>query len=131
MLRPRQIAGFLVRFALLYAVSMAPWPGLAEAYGRFYRAAVQIAIASADPERSVVVARAGHSARADAGAALDTHILTRVPGRPLDSQEQVLEWVRSSRYTGYVPLALTLTPILATPLPWRRRAAALCWGGFW
>jgi hypothetical protein len=127
-LRVRQIAGFGFRFAVLYAVLMAPWPGLSEAYGSFFRVVVQIAVVSADPERSVVVAPAGRSPRADTGPMLDTHILARIPSALHDSKAGVLESARSSRYTGYLPTVLAMALILATPLPWKRRAAALCGG---
>ena len=128
MLRSRQIAGFAFRFALLYALLIAPWPGLSEIYASFYQAAVQIAIISTDPERSVLVAPAGRSPGSDDRPTLDTHILTRMPGAPRDSKAGGLELIRSSRYSGYLPTILTLALILATPLPWRRRAAALCGG---
>jgi len=127
-LRSRQIAGFAFRFALLYALLIAPWPGLSEIYASFYQAAVQIAIISTDPERSVLVAPAGRSPGSDDRPALDTHILTRMPGAPRASKAGGLELIRSSRYSGYLPTILTLALILATPLPWRRRAAALCGG---
>jgi hypothetical protein len=52
----------------------------------------------------------------------------RMPGARRRGKALELVSDRSSRYTGYAPLALTLALILATPLPWKRRTAAACWG---
>ena len=36
----------------------------------------------------------------------------------------------STRYMGYMPTVLMIALVVATPLPWRRRAWALLWGLF-
>jgi hypothetical protein len=123
-MRARQVAGFGLRSALVYGLLIAPWPGLIEAYGSFYRVMVQIATISADPERSVVVSRYRPNRRL-AATVMDTQILHRIPDTAGFAQDVALQSIRSSRSTGYMPTALVMALILATPIPWRRRASAL------
>lgn len=122
-MRARQVAGFGLRAALLYGLLIAPWPGLIESYGSFYRAVVQIAIAPADPERSILVRRYRPNQPLTA-TVMDTEVLHRLPERKR-WRPGLVRSIRSSRSTGYMPTALVVALILATPVSWRRRASAL------
>lgn len=41
---------------------------------------------------------------------------------------QSIDIAQSSRRTGYIPTAIVIALVLATPVPWSRRWRALCWG---
>lgn len=127
-IRASQVAAFVVRFALLYALLMAPWPGSVEAYGALYRGLVQLCTVSIDPERSVRVYDAARG-RQLGPASMDTGIQHRVPPERGYGDRAVADSLRSSRHTGYMPTAMLLSLVLATPLPWRRRLRAAA-GGF-
>jgi hypothetical protein len=123
------IAGFLVRFALAYGLLMAPWPGWVEAYGRIYGSAAAFLFESANPDRNV---RIRHVVPEPGTAAAQTvqDTVVRLEIRGVDVGMQTIPpfgTARSSRYTGYVPTAFAVALVLATPLPWRRRAAAMAW----
>lgn len=128
MLRPSEIAKFLLVFTILYAAFVALWPTVGPAYGDFYRSSVQTIVGLADREERVVIRASSASAIVMRGSALDTQIVCRMPGKDNKGRAREMVSDRSSRYSGYAPLTLTLTLILATPLPWRRRAAAAFWG---
>ncbi len=124
MLSSRQVAVFALRFVFFYGVLMAPWPGLTETYGGFYRAIVQITVVSSDPQRSVVVRR--YQPDKPLGASvMDTEILHRVPGTSGISRAGATQSIRSSRSTGYMPTALAFALMLASPMSWKRRASGL------
>ncbi len=124
MLSSKQVAGFALRFAFFYGVLMAPWPGLTETYGGFYRAIVQITVVSSDPQRSVVVRRY-QPGKPLSASAMDTEILHRVPGTPGISRAGATRSIRSSRSTGYMPTALAFALMLASPMSWKRRVSGL------
>jgi len=127
-LRPSEIAKFLLRFTLLYALSIALWPTVGPTYGESYRSAVQTIIRLGDRDHRVVVRASRIPFDKLVGAALDTEIVCRMPDKGRKGTVRELISDRSSRYSGYAPLALTLALILATPLPWKRRAEAAFWG---
>ncbi|TDJ13682.1 MAG: hypothetical protein E2O66_04530 [Deltaproteobacteria bacterium] len=124
MLSSKRVAGFALRFVFFYGVLMAPWPGLTETYGGFYRAIVQIAVVSSDPQRSVVVRRYRPN-RPLTATVMDTEILHRIPGTPGISRVGATQSIRSSRSTGYMPTALALALMLASPMSWKRRVSGL------
>jgi hypothetical protein len=130
--RPSDIARFVVVFAMLYAASIALWSSVAEPYGAFYRSTVQTIIHLGDREKRVSVRPARMALGAPNGPVLDTQIICRLPGEPGTGRNAPAEREfvsdRSSRYSGYAPLTLTLCLILATPLAWKRRAIAAFWG---
>jgi hypothetical protein len=123
-MRARQVAGFGFRAVLLYGLLMVPWPGVIEAYGTFYRVAVQFGAVWAAQETSVRVRRFRPNVPLTA-TVMDTVVLHRIPGSEDESLETAMRSLRSSRSAGYMPTALALALILATPVPWRRRAWAL------
>ncbi len=128
MLRPSDIAKFLLRFTLLYALSIALWPTVGPTYGEFYRSSVQMVVRWGDRDHRVVVRASKLAFDRLVGSAPDTEIVCRVPDEARKGKARELISDRSSRYSGYAPLALTLSLIFATPLPLKRRAAAAFWG---
>lgn len=108
---------FAVRFLVLYAVLVAPWPGVQNAYALLFRGGGNLVFGSTGSARFV----AGDS---NAGAP-DTYIEVR--------QRRGHNWVRlgvNSREVGYVPTILCAALILATPITWARRPRALLLGMF-
>ena len=124
MLRAKSICGFVLRFALATALLLAPWPGLREAYAKFFRAGGETFL-DALGSRSYV--RFQPDLREPAN--WDTLILLANRDlRDAAGQTRAAGFRVNSRSVGYVPTALVLALILATRLPWRRRAWALGWG---
>ncbi len=132
MFRPSDIVKFVVVFALLYAASIALWSSVTGPYGSFYRSTVETVIRLGDREKRVSVRPARMTLGDPNGPVLDTQIICRLPGEPGKGAGKAAEREvvsdRSSRYSGYAPLTLTLSLILAKPLAWKRRAMAAFWG---
>jgi hypothetical protein len=126
MLRRRYVVAFLLQFAALYGLLIAPWPGWRAAYGRFFRGLTGAVFASdggptivrfrpaEKPPRPEIYLEILLAQRAEIDAAGNAR--TRVLG--LDT-----------RAVGWVPTALLVALIAATPLPWSRRWRALLTGG--
>ena len=115
----KRIGGFFVRFLVVYVVLMAPWPGLADAWGTLFRAAAQAAF-GAFGDGGAVSFRPLPAVqdRKDTEMLLRNQRFPRAVGRtPM-----------SSRNMAYVPTAFLVALVLATPIPWRRRAGALLFG---
>ena len=123
---PRKlIIGFLWRFALGYGLLIVPWPGFNESYARYFRALGQMVFAQESGPRFVrfeaVPGELRHS--------LDTRIALANRAH-LDAQGSgpVRYLELDTRGIGWVPTALLLALVLATPVPWRRRVWALFFG---
>ena len=116
MLPPKQIAWFLVRLVLLYAVFIAPWPVVPEAYAAAYRAVSNVVFGSFGSE-GVVQFR-----KPQGPSDMDTELAIRKRSSPVMGTTE-----HSARFMGYVPTAFVVSLILATPLPWSRRGKALLW----
>ncbi|MHC4093524.1 MAG: hypothetical protein ACYSVY_25170 [Planctomycetota bacterium] len=116
MLPPKRIAWFLFRLVLLYAVFIAPWPVVSEAYAAAYRAVSNVVFGSFGSEGEV------RFRKPTGPSAMDSEIaIRRPPSRVVGTTSH------SARFTGYVPTAFVISLILATPLPWSRRGKALLW----
>jgi hypothetical protein len=107
----------------------APWPGWVEAYGKVFASSAALLFESSNPDRSIrirhFVPRPGTSA---ATAVQDTTVRLEIRGARVGLQAvPPFATARSSRYTGYAPTALAIALVIATPIPWRRRAWALLW----
>lgn len=125
----RRVLWFLLRFALIYGLLLAPWPGLTEGFGKLFSSAADRVFGSDDPTHSVRI-RWMDPAQGMIGPkwGQDTVLLLEFRGAPRAARPSIFSLVRSSRYTGYVPAALLIALVLATPVPWRRRAWAILWG---
>jgi len=115
------IAGFFARLVVLYVALMVLWPALKAPYRAGYRAFGNICFS-----------RIGSGATArfepwpieeeikDGQVVLENYT---VPGAKIKILMPI-----STRYAGYMPTAVVISLILATPLPWRRRWVALAFG---
>jgi hypothetical protein len=120
MLRHRPLTRFFVQVILLYALLMAPWPGVAAAYGLLYRGAAIILFSTIGSRGEV-----DFRAREPGAGGHDTTVTL------INRQEDYFARKRmtiSTRYYGYAPTALLVALALATPIPWPRRTRLLMWG---
>src|ERR1700679_1962961 len=118
-----RILRFACAFALVYGVLIVPWPGWNATYGSALRLLCRSTL-GVNNENSIVTFRA-----APKGRPLDTEIVIADPRR-LDSTGSGPGLVLGldSRGVGWVPTALLAALVLSTPVPWRRRLAALLAG---
>ncbi len=120
MLKRKPIAGFFVRFLIVYAALMAPWPVVRDSYAALYRAGC-----------NALFARFGS----------DGAVRLRPLGKPIakhDTEFALTNRRTGAEYTfagsslqGYNPTAFVVALILATPIPWSRRWRAVLWGLLW
>ena len=125
-LRRFSLLAFLLRFILVFGLLIAPWPGWNEIYAHYFRALGQLAFSRDEGKR--IVAFSPGSAATDAPP-LDTRI-TLGNRDLLDSSGRGLtkETGLDTRSIGWVPTALTVALIAATPIPLRRRVSAILGG---
>jgi hypothetical protein len=112
-------ARFLLRLVALYALLIVPWPGWADAYARGYRAAGDWLFG--DFGGDGIVRFEPPERRKEQ---VDTQITIgnrRTRGKPQTADH-------SARLTGYLPTALFVALVLATPVAWRRRLLSLAVG---
>jgi len=113
----KRILGFFALMTVVYVTLMAPWPGLREAYATVVRGGCQVLMGSFGSQGYAVF---GPSPSRDPESMSIT--LGRKGSRATTSGSI------GTRYQAYVPMVLVVAMVLATPLPWRRRALALLWG---
>ncbi len=126
MLRPKQIFFALARFAVIFGLLIFPWPGWNDIYGDYFRALGQAAFSRLDDQRIVLFephhVQHGFSSL-DTQMTLGNRALVDRNGQGLVEQVDL-----DTRSIGWIPTALTMALILATPVPWRQRGWALVWG---
>ena len=121
---PGPTLGFLLRFVVVFGLLIAPWPGWNEGYAQYFRAFGQWTFGQDNGPRVVIFA-----ADDQAGSTLDTRIslgnreLLDANGKGLIKRTEI-----NTRSIGWVPTALTIALVAATPVPWRRRVLALAAG---
>lgn len=112
----RIISGLFLRLILVYTVLMAAWPLLKGPYSAWHRAVGNTCLSLITSRGIISFQRAPVD---DVVRDTVIHIQDRrTPGAEL------LVPI-SARYTGYMPIAFTVSLVLATPIPWRRRVASL------
>lgn len=110
---------FAVRFLLIYFVLIAPWVGLDELYGRFFRAAGRLAFPTSSSRLIVLFERndgSPHDTRITLG---NRNLLDATGTGPV----RVLSL--NTRSSGLLPVLFLTALILATPVSWRRRRTSL------
>lgn len=127
MFGPRSIALFSLRFAIVYLLLAVPWPGLVEGYGKVYRSALSGLFDSSGRWRSVEVRRFRPGQPLTANV-MDTEIVVSGRRTLRNGRRPALQIIRSSRDTGYLPTALVLSLIAATPMARSRKGVALVMG---
>lgn len=119
MLRRKPIAGFFVQLGLLYALLIAPWPGLRAVYRDAVVSAGGWAFDSpAFPWRVDFVSHSENPKNDLRVYVADRWGPTRIG---IDFRSRVM---------AYIPTVMLASLILATPIAWPRRARALFWGLF-
>jgi hypothetical protein len=128
MLAAKPIRHFLVWFVVAISLLIAPWPQLEETYGKLLRTGAQFVFGSFGP-KGIVLFRATDETNDwphDTKIYLGNRDIVKPDGmRPMKVVKM------STRYIGYVPTALVVALVLATPFPWRRRLRSLAWGLVW
>jgi len=116
---------FLIRFTLLFVILNVPWPGFHDADSACFRAFGSM-VFTGTPERSQITFEAPESCSPrphDTRVVIVNNALINNDGsgpvRNLDFDAIAIGWR---------PLALLVTLIVSTPLPWRRRVRALVFG---
>jgi hypothetical protein len=133
---PKLILKFAGLLLLYWAVLLAPWPGVERGYARLFRAVGNVAFARFwfwpegsvrffDPEAPPKGLPSWLESRVPkAEGELDT-VMAMENSRALGD----VSFLRtSSRLIGFMPPAILLGLVLATPTAWKRRLVALAWG---
>ena len=122
----RSLGRFVGRFGLIFLFLILPWPGLNQAYDHYFRALGQLAFSRNDDQRLV---RFSDPPPQPAPSGLTTRMTLGnrdLMGANGQGRGEVVDL--DTRSIGWMPTALTVTLILATPIGWRRKAWALVWG---
>jgi hypothetical protein len=121
----KTLGGFALRFTILFTLLVCPWPGTHSVFSACFRAQTRFLVGAMLPSRSfrvetysnprhptvdILVVLAGRNNDGAAGA-------ESAFGIPFDSASQ-----------GWIPFAMWIALILATPLPWSKRLKALAVG---
>lgn len=109
-------------FALVYALLMSPWPGLGAAYTKLYRKGAALLFGSFGSRGVVLFRPSGNSVYE-----IDMYFLDRQRVAADGKVNSVLVH-HTCRYAAYMHIVSTAALILATPVPFRRRAKALFGG---
>ena len=113
----RLIIGFLACFVVAYGLLMAPWPGVHETYRDLFSAGGEAVFRLIGPTGGV-------------------RLLSHDGGDPAATTIQVthqeigaeVSMGINSRQVGYLPTAVLVALVVATPLPWIRRLGNLAGG---
>jgi len=123
---PRQLLGAVGRFALIFGLLIFPWPGWNEIYGSYFRALGTAAFSRQNDQR--IVQFQAHQLE-HGFSTLGTQMTLSNRALLDNNGNGLAEMVDlDTRSIGWVPTALTMALILATPVPWRQRGWALLWG---
>ncbi|MFH0981593.1 MAG: hypothetical protein V2A79_08650 [Planctomycetota bacterium] len=114
----KRIAGFFVLFLVFYGLLMAPWPGVREAYAAGFRAGGSLLFGSFGAKDNVRFRPLSGKL-----AEWDTEIILSNPQTGMTATIRCWSW-----RTGFVPTAVLISLVLATPLSWARKTRALAWG---
>ena len=118
------IARFLFCFALYFGVLIVPWPGWNAFYGDYFRA-IGRAVFPEGSGRWIIRFEAARGLRPPLETAITVANREQVRA---DGRGPAKTLGLDTRSVGWVPTALTLALILASPVPWKRRGRALLWG---
>jgi len=118
----KPVAAFFLKVIIFYALLMIPWPGVQQGYASLFCDAGNLAFRSfgsvGRTRFRVVDPPPANKNAVDFEIKLE-NIRTRAGG--------TFEPDRNTRKMGYLPAAFTASLVLATPIPWRRRLAAVVW----
>jgi hypothetical protein len=121
----RHILGFVVRFGLLFGLLTAPRPGLHAGYRWAFRSGTAFALSAAWPGSRVTVEPASDPDH----ATLDTKVIVVDPKAPqFEGAVPAKIIMLDSRALGWIPNAMMLALLGATPVPWAQRRKGLVIG---
>jgi hypothetical protein len=122
----KSITRFLCWFVPFYALLLIPWPGSRDLYGAYLRSVAKLVLTATDGRR---ILRFDDVPPASRNHTLDTRI-TVANREQLDANGfgRAIMLDFDSHGIGWVPTALLIALVVATPVPWRRRSWALAWG---
>ena len=118
----KQVIRFMCLFAVVYVLLVSPWPGLGAAYSMFYRKGAAFLFGSFGSKGVVLFRPSGNSPYE-----IDMYFLDR-ERISADGKVNSLLVHHTCRYAAYRHIVSVIALILATPIPFRRRAKALFWG---
>jgi hypothetical protein len=122
----KQIPGAILRFVVIFGLLVIPWPGWNEFYSSYFRALGQAAFSRQDDQR-VVLFQPHHVQHGF--SSLDTDMTLGNSALADNAGNGLAETLTlDTRSIGWMPTALTMALILATPVPWKQRGWALLWG---
>lgn len=125
--RPIRLPRFVAVALGTYALLVLAWPLVGRAYDVTFREGANLACAVLGIEGVRFEKNLGHM---EGVAALqERNIAVYVESRREGSRVDYWGTTLTSRYFGYVPTAIFLALLAATPLPWKRRLKALGIGG--
>jgi hypothetical protein len=116
----RQFVKFVLRFAVLYALVVSPWPGWRKSYGDYFRALGNLVYEHHGVTWS---AQMEPCLRTKGFAAMDSQIVLYHKNRDGNIRPSFLGI--DSRSIGWLPTGLALSLVLVLPLPLHRRMIAL------
>jgi len=125
MISPKSVARFLLTFAVIFALLMLPWLRLAEGYTAIFRAVGTWCFTSQEGRREVTFVESPDRATHTTYARIE--IANRDLLKP-DGSGPIRHLDMDVRRSGWQPTALLLALVLASPVRWKRRISALCWG---
>lgn len=115
----KKLSAFFLRCVVYYALLIAPWPGLMDAYRACFRSVGNRLFQSVGRGGSV-----SFEPYASEDHAEDTKLVfTKVKHYRASADIRI-----NSAYVGYRPTAFLLALVLASPVPWSRRGWALLSG---
>ncbi|NOT29393.1 MAG: hypothetical protein HOP15_02965 [Planctomycetes bacterium] len=115
------VAGFALRFALVYGLLVLAWPTLRPVYRQLYCALGNVLFSGGEGSARFRPLEAGPDGSL---ADLDIQIVLTKRGHP----PVTARMGNSSRLIGYMPMVSLIALVLATPLAWKRRRRALLLG---
>lgn len=121
----RKLGSFILRIAVIFGLLIIPWPGFRDAYGDYSRWIVN-SVFGRDHGDFLIHAEAHQRVRGL--ATMDSQIVMANTTLISDCKCPADYLGFDSRAICWLPTALTIALILATPIPWRRRLASMLIG---
>lgn len=112
----KTILRFFVLALFLYVLLILPWPGVREGYRALYQTTGQALFGRFGAEGRVRYEVRPDDELYDLDVVLGKRGVGEVPAK------------MDTRRVGYVPVAVIVALVLATPVPWGRKWRALAWG---
>ncbi|MFA7345639.1 MAG: hypothetical protein WC003_15175 [Terrimicrobiaceae bacterium] len=128
MISTRTILRFPGIFAVIFAVLILPWLRLGEGDTPVFRTVGTWCFSRDEGQREVTFLESPDKSTRPTYARIE--IANRSRLKP-DGSGLVRNVDFDARGFGWNPVALLIALVLASPLPWKRRLTALCWGLFW